>query len=142
GDGQIMVTLLGKPTVTHALARAGLMIRESLRPDARHVTLAVTPTTGLEPLARRTVGLFTEIAGQKLRAAALKTPITLRLTRRGDPITPEYSLDDGRGFHPAGDPVTFDAPLSRRLLVGLAVSAHDEAQMSEARFRGLTVRKP
>jgi WD40 repeat protein len=142
GDGQITVTVLGKPTATHAFAKAGLMIRESLHPDARHVTLAVTPTNGLEPLTRRTAGFFTEIAGQKLLAPALRTPITLRLTRHGNTITPEYSLDDGQSFQPAGNPVTFDTPLPRTLLIGPAITAHDEAQMSEAKFRGWKLQQP
>ena len=34
--------------------------------------------------------------------AAMKLPILLRLTRRGDTITAEYSRDNGKSFQPAG----------------------------------------
>jgi hypothetical protein len=46
----------------------------------------------------------------------------LRLTRKGNMVTPEYSTDGGQHFK-AGQSVTFDPPLPPTVYVGPAVTA-------------------
>jgi hypothetical protein len=67
-------------------------------------------------------------------------PITLRLTREGSTIRSEYSTDGGESFHLVGEPLQFDKPLPGTLYVGLASTAHDTSQVSEARFKELVLR--
>jgi hypothetical protein len=61
-------------------------------------------------------------------------PVTLRLVRKGDTITWLYSIDGGRTFRSPGPPATFSSPLPPTLSVGLAVTARNRDQISEAEF--------
>jgi regulation of enolase protein 1 (concanavalin A-like superfamily) len=72
--------------------------------------------------------------------AGLKFPITLRLTRRGETITPEISTDGGKTFR-ANRPITFSPPLAKTLYVGLAACSGIRGQLGTARFRDVTLRK-
>jgi hypothetical protein len=140
GDFQVTVTALTRPSATHGWAQAGLMARESLDPTARHSSLFVTARHGLHCKWRVTpddVTLFRDVISH----SALKPPVLLRLTRRGDTITAEYSRDNGRRFQSAGEPVRFDQDLPQTMFAGLAISAHDVKKISEAKFRDLQIKK-
>jgi Tol biopolymer transport system component len=140
GDFQVTVTALTRPSATHDWAQAGLMARESLDATARHSSLFIAARRGLDWKWRVTpddLTLFREV----IPHSALKPPVLLRLTRRGDTITAEYSRDNGRRFQSAGDPVLFDQALPQTMYAGLAISAHDVKKISEAKFRDLQIKK-
>jgi hypothetical protein len=142
GDVQITVKALGKPTETDEWAKAGLMIRESLEPGARHALLASTPLNGLAFQWREAAGgesAWPE--APSIESGDLKTPILLRLTRKGKVITAEYSTDDGKTYKSAGDALTFPDDLPKTVYVGLAITAHEDSKISEAKFSGLEVKK-
>ena len=69
----------------------------------------------------------------------LRLPIVLRLARQGDTITARYSTDEGKTFQAAGEPLTFESPLPKTVYAGLAITAHDASQTSEAKFDGLKI---
>jgi hypothetical protein len=123
GDGQITVRLLGKVTTGGPDRLAGVMIRESLDRDARHVTFGLYNTGAnavLERLWRDTTSGFN--AGLLSHSGVTITgPVLLRLTRVGDSITPAYSLDEGKNWI-IHRPVTFPAPLPQTLYYGLATT--------------------
>jgi hypothetical protein len=73
--------------------------------------------------------------------AELNVPVVLRLTRRGNTVTSQYSEDDGKSFQAADKPLTFRQPLPRTLYAGLAITAHAEGLITEAKFSGLEVRE-
>jgi len=140
GDVQITVKALAGPTATNGLARAGLMIRESLDEGSRYVFLGPTSAAGLVSQRRATTnGIFNW--SRAIGVAALKLPIVLRLTRRGDTITREYSTDDGKTFQAAGPPVVFSQPLAKMLHVGLVVTSDDRSEISEAKFSDQAIQK-
>lgn len=142
GDVQVTVRALTKPTHTHDWAKAGIMIRESLEPGARHAMLVLTPANGLAFQWRMQRNDISEWPGSAaIDSDSLLPPLVLRLTRRGNTITPEYSTDNGQTFQSAGDPVTFETALPRTVHVGLAITAHTTAQVSEAKFSNLEIRK-
>jgi regulation of enolase protein 1 (concanavalin A-like superfamily) len=142
GDVQITVTAITGPTATSEWAKAGLMIRESLDGSARDAYLMLTPSHGLAFQYRASAHGDADWPGASaIEAADLKTPITLRLTRKGNTITPEYSTDQGKSFQPAGEPLTFDQDLPRTLSVGLAITSVDITQISRATFKDLEVKK-
>jgi hypothetical protein len=125
GDFQITVRALTRPgppprssAPTNAWAKAGLMIRESLDPGARNASLFATTAHGLLYQWRPTANDVTE-SKAVVGHAGLKLPILLRITRRGNTLTSDYSTDSGRSFHPAGEPVSFDPPLARTIYGGL-----------------------
>src|SRR5262249_15313917 len=134
-DFQITVRMLARPTDSHRYAKAGLMIRESLDAGARDAYLVVhRAVAGLCFQWRRSAETQAGGADPTLLDARLKLPLLLRLSRRGSTITAAYSPDDGRTWRPAGEPLTFDAPLAPAVFAGLAITAHDSTQTSEARF--------
>jgi hypothetical protein len=140
GDFQVTVKALARPTMT-GVALAGLMIRESLDGSARQAFLALSPNEGLQfflrVAPRGSVDLPDELA--RLPNSDLKLPITLRLTRTENRITPEYAFDDGLGFRPAGEPIILRGTLPGALYVGLAATANDRTQTSQARFSDLNI---
>jgi hypothetical protein len=111
------------------------MLRESLDPGARHLTLWISTAQGLFTQWRGATDEVTEGPDRfPVDGASLEIPITLRLTRRGSAVTPEYSIDDGKTFQPAGRPITFDPPLTRAVSVGLAITAASRSVINQARF--------
>jgi hypothetical protein len=142
GDFQVTVRELTRPTAINEWSQAGLMIRDTLEPDARHASLTVPAAHGLQDKWRPAAGAST-MAGSNdiVPSPQLKLPITLRLTRRGDTITPEYSRDNGRSFQSAGDPQRFARALARTLYAGLVITAHDPTQICEAKFRDLEIQQ-
>jgi WD40 repeat protein len=138
GNIQITVRALTRPTATHVWAKAGLMIRESLDPGARDAYLVTTPANGLSFQWRSTANEDCETQ-EVISHAALKMPITLRLTRQGDIITAEYSKDGGKSFQQGGDPLSFAPPLPKTLYVGLAITSHAGSKISEAKFQDLQI---
>jgi hypothetical protein len=144
GDFQVTVQALTLPTETSEWAKGGLMLRESLGPGARNVFLCTAAAHGLVCQRRTASNDATEaqavIQGPLPARTHLKLPILLRLTRRGNRITAEYSADNGRRFQPAGDPATFES-LPATAYAGLAITAHDPTRVSEARFRDLQLRE-
>jgi hypothetical protein len=138
GDFRITVQALPQPRLISDWSRAGVMIRESLAPGARRVYLNVTRRYGLNLGSRIANNLEAENEFV-IPHAALRLPITLRLTRRGNTLLAHYSQDGGRTFQPAGDPRTFSPPLAKNLYAGLAITAADATQYSQARFRDLSI---
>src|SRR5207249_395247 len=93
GDFRITVQMLTAPTGTDsALGQAGLMVRESHEPGARRVLLFTRTDKDLRLMPRPTVNGNTPVS-LVLSRGVMKLPILLRLTRRGDTITAEYSQD-------------------------------------------------
>jgi hypothetical protein len=116
------------------------MVRESVEAGARHAHLGTTSDQGLFFQWRPLTNAYTDDHDRPVIShAALKLPIMLRLTRSGDTITAQYSTDQGRSIRAAGDPLTFHPPLAKTVYVGLAVTAHNPNQVSEAKFRGLRI---
>jgi len=140
GDFQITARLLSGPTNTSAWSKAGPMIRESLEPGARSAMLYATAGNGVAFQWREITNEHTALA-QVVDAASLTVPIVLRLTRKGNVITSEFSTDDGKTFNLAADPFTYEAGLPARLYAGLAATAHNSRQVTQARFNGLEVKK-
>jgi WD40 repeat protein len=138
GDFRITVRSLTRPAKTNEWAKAGLMLRESLDAGARNVYLVSTPAHGMQGQWRATTDDNSN-SSAVISHAALKLPILLRLTRRGNTITAQYSRDEGRSFQPAGQPLTFNPPLANTVYAGLAITSHDESQVSEAKFSGLEI---
>jgi regulation of enolase protein 1 (concanavalin A-like superfamily) len=140
GDFQITVRVVAGPTPTNEWAKAGLMVRDSLEPGARNVHLDITPAHGIEWQWRAVAGGETENLGA-VPPDGWKLPVFLRLSRQGDRLSAEYSVDDGKSFQPLGVPATFAPPLPLTLGVGLAVTARDENKITEARFSDLRIQK-
>jgi hypothetical protein len=119
----------------HRWVKAGLMIRETLAPGSRHVSLFATPRTerGIAFQRRRTTdGISVHTAGP-----AVAPPGWLTLGRVGDIISAYYRAS-------ATDPWTLVgretlAGLPVLVNVGLAVSSHVDGALATARFDNVGV---
>jgi regulation of enolase protein 1 (concanavalin A-like superfamily) len=137
GDFQVTVRALSAPSGPNPLA--GLMVRETLDPQARHMTLAVTNCCITEAW-RLTTGA-SPFASDMIERDGIRLPLLLRLTRRGNTITPEYSRDEGKTFRLAGPPITFNPPLATTLSVGVGAGSGSRHTAGTARFQDLTIQK-
>jgi regulation of enolase protein 1 (concanavalin A-like superfamily) len=139
GNFQVTVKALSKPTHTHDWSKAGLMIRESLAPGSRNAYFVLTAINGLTFQYREEtdVGAAGNIVA--LGNDELEPPLMIRMTREGDLITGEYSLDDGATWEYGGEIELPD--LEAGVNVGLAITSHNAGVISEAKFQNLQITK-
>lgn len=126
GDG-VVEAQVTSVTNTNGWAKAGVMIRESLAPGARNAFIFLTPSAGLHAQLRSTVnGTTSSTAGPW----GLTVPYWVRLTRTGSTIVASASANGSTWFQVA----SFTLSLPADVLIGLAVTAHNNAQLSTATF--------
>lgn len=112
---------------TDGWAEAGVMIRESLSPNSPHAFMAVSAANGLA-FARRTV---TSGSTVHTRALGLSAPYWVKLERVGS-IFNGYRSADGITWILV-DSATIN--MGTAVYVGLAVTAHDNAELCTAVFK-------
>jgi hypothetical protein len=118
-------------SLTDAYAKAGVMIRDSIAPDAAHVILDVKPNGGVEFMTRATTGGSTTfVAG-----AATGFPAFLRLSRNGNSLSGYVCTPEGACSLIA----TTTADVSPTGLIGLAVTSHNTHQAALGLFGKLAV---
>ncbi len=129
GDGVVIarVDTLGN---TDPWAKAGIMIRESTAPQAKHVMMALTSSNGNQFLSRTATGGITTAIG-----AVGTTLRWLKLVRSGNTFT-GYRSSDGIVWTQVGTAIVSMSP---RVLAGLAVTSHNNAQLLTATFSKVSV---
>lgn len=133
GDGVMSVRLDGF-IANDAWAKAGLMIRESLDPEARNALIHISARNGSVFQARLATGDRTvNSAG---RNASAVPGDWLRLTRKGTELTGEISAN-GQDWVKVG---TYNLDLGSSALIGLAVTSHEPEAKATARFSNLVYR--
>ena len=134
GDLDLTTDVQLQGTGSQPHRKGGWMIRQSLDPDSPYVS-AVVHGDGLTSIQYRL-----KKSGETLEVRSpLVKPVTLRLERKGDLFTLSAALP-GQALHTAGSAkVVMHDPV----YVGLAVCAHDAAELETAVFSKvkLTVRK-
>ncbi|HLP26482.1 MAG TPA: hypothetical protein VK477_12440, partial [Acidobacteriota bacterium] len=126
GDG-VIETQITAMDYTNGWAKAGVMIRESLDPDARNVFLAVTPDFhGVVLQWRDTAGSTTgQFAGPTSNA-----PLWLRIERAGSVFTAYWSTDGITWTRI----YSVSRPFSATAVWGFAVTAHDNTKLNHVVF--------
>lgn len=117
---------------TDPYAKAGIMFRASLAPDAAHVALVATPTGGVGLQWRASTGALCD----QITVPGIKPPVLLQLERTGDIFTASFSTD-GKIYQPLRDtkrptvnPITLALPPA--LEIGYCVTSHTKAVMTTA----------
>lgn len=130
GNGVITarVTTIASP---NNLAQAGVSWRESLLPDAKSVSMFVTPK-GLELVVRRWRGYSVSIPVQ---VPNLLAPYYVRITRTGKNFVAEYSAN-GSSWIQIGSTVRVTMLASS--LTGLLASSHDSVTLRNSTFDNVT----
>ncbi|MBM4025581.1 MAG: DUF1349 domain-containing protein, partial [Planctomycetes bacterium] len=131
GDGSMVVRVdsIGN---THAWAKAGPMIRETLEANARNACVVVTPGNGVSFQWRPT----TAAASSNAPTAGLRAPYWVRLTRTGNVFKAERSAD-GKTWTQQGSDTTIG--MATAVYIGLAVTSHNAAATTTAEFSNLAI---
>jgi hypothetical protein len=130
GNGQIVARLTAVQN-TSAMAKAGLMIRETTAAGASNVLLDVKPGGGVEFLARTSTGGSTAYVAGASNAA----PVWLKLVRAGTTIT-GYTSTDGTTWTAVGN-VTVS--MAANVSMGLAVCSHTTSALNTSTFANVSV---
>lgn len=129
GDGEI-VARVDAISDTDTFAKAGIMLRTSLSPDAADVILDLRPTGDIEFMTRGTNGGLTSYLGGAVHLA----PVWLRLTRTGSTVTAAVSADGSSWMAVGSTPFPVGPSLA-----GLAVTSHDNSALNTSTFDEVTV---
>jgi regulation of enolase protein 1 (concanavalin A-like superfamily) len=125
GNGQ-MIARVATVQNTNALAKAGVMIRETTAANASHVLLDVKPGGGVELLARTATGGATSYVAGTTGTA----PEWLKLVRSGTTIT-GYTSNDGTTWTAVGN-VTVS--MASNVYIGLAVCSRTTSALNSSTF--------
>jgi len=118
--------------------KAALMVRESLNPDAKHVSLIVTDITQI-PQHSRGVHLQSRQKDSELtidytnRLNNTDIPRYIRLIRRGNTFD-TFESSNGESWQLVGTTYT---PMNTDVLVGMAITSHTDGILSTAIFDNL-----
>jgi regulation of enolase protein 1 (concanavalin A-like superfamily) len=134
GDGSLIARVNGIGN-TNEWAKAGVMIRETIDPASNFAFTAATPTAshGIS-FQRRTPAATT---GANTDVASVNLPVWVKIARKGDTFTSQYSSDGKAWTDVTVTPaVTITMPSS--VLIGLAVSSHLTGSACGASFSNVS----
>jgi regulation of enolase protein 1 (concanavalin A-like superfamily) len=116
---------------TNVWAKAGVMIRESLNPNARHVMMTITPGSGTAFQRRTSTG------GTSLHTAgpAVTAPYWVRVVRSSNTFTASVS-SNGTSWTTVG---SVSVSMGTNAYAGLVVTSHDNTVAATATFSQVTV---
>lgn len=129
GDVTI-VARVGSLENTHAWAKAGVMIRESLSGTSRHAFALVSPGKGVAFQRRTSTG-----GASASTATTGVAPMWVRLERRGSTITASRSTT-GSSWTTVGSATI---SMASTVYVGLAVTSHNASNLATATFNNVSV---
>lgn len=125
GDQAALWTRLDAMSATDQYAKAGVMLRESVAPDAAHVLLHALPDGRVVLAQRPATGEPT--TEQTLAISGF--PIGLGLAREDEELVARYTVADGTWRE-----ARLPAPAFESGRIGVAVLAHDEAALNRSVF--------
>jgi regulation of enolase protein 1 (concanavalin A-like superfamily) len=132
GDGQVVARVTGVQN-TSSLAKAGVMIRDTLAAGAVNVLLDVKPGGGSEFMSRSaTNGATSYLAG-----ATASVPVWVKLVRTGTTVT-GYTSTDGTNWTTVA---ATTVPLGTNVYAGLVVCSHSTTTLNTSTFSNVTVGK-
>jgi regulation of enolase protein 1 (concanavalin A-like superfamily) len=132
GNGEIKAKVVSL-TNTHQWAKAGVMIRETLAANSKHVDMVVQPGAGVAFQRRADTGAASEEIASQASALA---PQWVKLTRTGNNLKAEYS-SDGSSWTALGSVVYM--PMLENVYVGLVLCSHNVNATNTAEFSDVTI---
>jgi len=119
---------------TDPWAKAGVMIRETLDADSKHAFACVTPGNGVASQGRTDTGTASFSANQ----SAITAPHWVRLERDAAGNFTASHSSNGSTWEPVGSAIPTNIPMTSNVYVGLALTSHNSAEATEARFSNVT----
>jgi len=131
GDGTIIVRV-DSMVDTHAWAKGGVMIRESLEAGSRYAMALVSARNGVA-FQRR---LATASTSTRTTEAAIAAPHWVKLTRSGNTFTAQHSADGVSWVDVGADPDASQdtVVMGGTLYIGLALTSHSSNNPTTAEF--------
>lgn len=131
GDGEVVARVASiAGAKLGAWVKAGVMIRETLSADSRHVSLFATSGNGLAFQRRLTTGGSSASSG----GGAGVAPQWVKLVRAGSTIS-AFRSADGSQWTPVGSATV---GLATSVYAGLALTSHDVGKLATATFTNVT----
>jgi hypothetical protein len=121
-------------TSTNISAKSGLMIRKSFDPVSPYYAVYATPGTGIHVQYRPGFGQ----ESKDLALVLQKAPVYVQVARTGTTYSAYISQDAKSWELIPKSTITLD-DLNGRLMVGLAVTSHNEDEMNAATFDHISV---
>jgi hypothetical protein len=138
GGGPQLRVRIDDLKTTHAFAKAGLMVRQTLDADSPTVVLDVTPSGNVEFMVRDTKGGEMKYLG----GATVTFPVWLSLSNASAPQGTGYFAGVSQdGVHFTGlvtNPAPFGSQTVAAYYVGVAVTSHDTSQLTTAHVLGFS----
>ena len=131
GDGAIVARVTGVQS-TGTYAKAAVMFRDSNLANSMQISLQVSPGGATDLTWRTSAGASCSDTGW----TGSGVPKWIRLVRTGTSFTGSYSAN-GSSWTQLGNPVAL--PFSNDILVGLAVSAVDNAALNSSTFDNVSI---
>ena len=120
---------------THAAARAGVMIRETLDPGSKHAFVCVMPENGVASRGRAE----TNTGGFSTAQADISAPHWVKLERDiAGNFTASHSTN-GTTWEPVEGSIPTNISMAADVYIGLAVTSHNLSQTCEAQFSNVTI---
>ena len=134
GPGSI-VAKVESVSNTHAWAKAGLMIRETLESGSKHALACVTPGNGVAFEGRTTA----DSDSFSTNEGGITAPYWVKLERDIAGNFKASHSADGSTWNPVGSSVPMGIPMDSSVYVGLALTSHNAALTCEAVFSNVTI---
>ena len=131
GDVELSARVVSQAN-THPWAKAGVMIRDSDQPNARHAFMVLTPGAGVAFQRRPETGAVSVSTG----VSGITGPNWVKLTKVGNILTGSVSTD-GLEWQIVGATQIEFGPA---LVAGLAVTSHDNTKIGRAEFDQIALR--
>ena len=119
---------------THAWAKAGVMIRETLDAGSKHAFACVSPGNGVASQGRT----GTDAASFSTNQTDVAAPHWVRLERDAAGNFAVSHSANGSTWQSVANAVPANIPMASNVYIGLALTSHDAAQTCEAVFSNVT----
>jgi hypothetical protein len=116
---------------TNGFAKAGVMIRDTLEPDARYVGVFITPENGVRFQYRTADGGFTD----REFVEGITAPQWVRIERTTGSLVRAYYSEDGNTWNRFS---LMQVSMSMPVYAGLAVTSHDDNLTCDAVFSNVS----
>jgi regulation of enolase protein 1 (concanavalin A-like superfamily) len=133
GNGSGIVRVVSMD-VTNEWAKVGVMIRETLAADSKHVMMSMTGTHGAQTVWRQDTGG----GSQSLELAGVGLPLYLKIERVGDTISTSTTWDPL--FWIPQKTVTI--PMNANVYIGMFVCSHNAGQLCTTVFDKVNLTAP
>ncbi len=115
---------------THGWAKAGVMIRDSLSPDAEHASVFITPSNGVAFQYRSNTGG----SSSNENTTGVDAPHWVKIVRSGATFI-AYQSSNGSSWTKIGSK---SISMSSSVYIGLATTSHNDGVVSTATFKNIT----